>query len=78
MLKRLGGPSGLPFFAFLDTNGATIVNSMRPVGGGKNPQNIGHPDTPEEIDWFMVMLHKAVPQMTTAESATLERRLRVR
>ena len=76
LMKRLGGPAGLPFFAFMDARGAMLVNSMRPGDNGKKPENIGHPAQPEEVDWFLVMLHKAVPQMTSEESATLERWLR--
>lgn len=76
LLKRLGGPAGLPFFAFLDERGGMLVNSMRPGDNGKNPANIGHPYQPEEVDWFLAMLHKAVPQMTSEESTTLEHWLR--
>jgi len=75
-LKAVGGPSGLPFFAFLDAKGALIVNSMRPGQGGKPAENIGHPDRPEEVDWFMTMLGKAAPPMTREEAATLEKWLR--
>ena len=76
LLKALGGPSGLPYFAFLDAKGALIVNSMRPGQGGKSAENIGHPDKPEEIDWFMVMVGKAAPRMTREETGTLEKWLR--
>jgi len=75
LLKSLGGPSGLPFFAFLDQKGTMIVNSLRPVGG-KPAENIGHPAEPEEVDWFMTMLSKAAPSMTHEESGTLEKWLR--
>jgi len=75
LLKRVGGPEGLPFFAFLDSAGAMIVNSMEPREG-KKPVNIGHPDAPHEVDWFMVMLSKAAPGMTPEERATLEHYLR--
>ena len=36
-MTRLGGPAGLPFFAFLDGQGALIVNSMRPGEGLESP-----------------------------------------
>lgn len=74
--KRLGGIHGLPWFAFLDANGEEIINSDRVTEGGKVAGNIGHPDKPEEVDWFMVMVHRAAPQMTADESATLEHWLR--
>jgi thiol-disulfide isomerase/thioredoxin len=38
VLKRLGGPAGLPFSAFLDRGGKLIVNSNR---NGEAGQNIG-------------------------------------
>ena len=75
-MKRLGGPAGLPYFAFLDAHGDIIVNSMRPGEQGKQAENIGYPDRPEEIDWFLTMVHKAVPQIAPDESATLEHWLR--
>jgi hypothetical protein len=75
LLKRLGGPAGLPFYAFVDSQGNAIVNSMRVDKNGK-PANIGHPDTTEEIDWFLVMVRKAAPQITADEAGVLEHRLR--
>ena len=72
----MGGGSGLPYFAFLDKKGATIANSMRPGEGGKPAENIGHPDTPEEVAWFMTMVGKSAPRMTRDEAGTLEKWLR--
>src|SRR6266403_5210204 len=40
LLKKLGGPDGLPFSAFLDAQGVLIVNSKPPTAGG-NGHNIG-------------------------------------
>lgn len=74
-LKTVGGPDGLPFLVFLDEKGTLIVNSQRPTKPGKT-ENIGHPYQPEEVDWFMKMLSKAAPRMTTAEAGTLEKWLR--
>ena len=75
LMKRLGGPAGLPFFAFLDGHGGLIVNSLRPAANGKY-ENIGHPDQPYEIDWFMTMLDRGAPRMLAEERATLEKWLR--
>jgi hypothetical protein len=69
--KRLGGPSGLPFFAFLTPKGDVIVNSIAPKTG-----NIGHPAEPHEIDYFLEMLKKAAPQMKDEERAEIEKTLR--
>jgi hypothetical protein len=76
MMKRLGGPAGLPFFAFLNEQGGMIVNSMAPGKDGKKAENIGHPDAPQEVDWFMEMLGKAAPAMTAAQRDTIENWLR--
>src|ERR1039458_10331589 len=43
LLKQLGGPSGLPYSAFLDAKGVLIINSKR------NGENIGYPGEPAEI-----------------------------
>jgi len=68
-----GKPAGLPFFAFLDEKGEPIVSSLQPDGS-----NIGYPNEPQEIDWFMVMLKKAAPAMSPNESETLARQLRTK
>jgi hypothetical protein len=73
ILARVGGKdAGLPFFAFLDARGALIVNSTRPVEGKREGANIGHPVQPEEIDWFMTMLRKAVPALKENEARVLK------
>jgi hypothetical protein len=74
--KRLGGPAGLPFFAFLKPDGELIVNSMEPPAGGRKGGNIGHPAEPHEIDWFLEMLKKAAPKMTPEERAEIDKPLR--
>lgn len=66
LLKQLGGPSGLPYSAFLDSRGALIVNSKL------NGQNIGYPNQPEEIGWFVRMMKKAAPGMSEADLNTIE------
>lgn len=79
---KLGGADaksryiGLPFIVFLDAAGKPIVNSNRPVQGQHGGVGIGYPSEPEEIDWFMVMLKKAVPSITADESHTIEAWLR--
>jgi len=67
---------GLPFIVFLDATGKLMANSNRPVDGQSRGASIGYPATPEEIDWFMAMLKKAVPSMSAAESHTIEDWLR--
>ena len=70
-LKKVGGPSGLPFSAFLDAKGSLLVNSKATSGG-----NIGHPIDPAEIDWFIAMMKKAAPRMTAEDIKTIESALR--
>src|SRR2546428_13795863 len=53
LFKKVGGPDGLPYSAFLAAQGALIVNSKRPGGGGRN---IGYPAEPTEGDWFVLMM----------------------
>jgi len=76
LVKRVGGDNGLPFFAFLASDGSLIVNSIVPPQNGKKGGNIGHPYEPHEVDWFMVMLSKAAPAMSPDEKAVIEKYLR--
>jgi len=69
-LQQLGGPSGLPYSAFLDAQGGLIMNSKR------DGQNIGFPAQPEEIDWFLQMVKKTAPAIEEKELKTLESALR--
>jgi len=68
--------NSLPFFAFLDEHGELIANSYRPVPGKPDGANIGHPTEPEEIDYFMVMLRKAAPALSSADAQLIEDCLR--
>jgi thiol-disulfide isomerase/thioredoxin len=70
LLQKLGGPSGLPYSAFLDAQGALIVNSKR------DGQNIGYPAEPQEIDWFVQMMKQAAPKMSADDLKTIETALR--
>lgn len=70
LLSLLGGPSGLPYSAFLNAEGALIVNSKR------DGQNIGYPAQPEEIDYFVQMMKAAAPKMEEKDLKTIESALR--
>ena len=76
LLEKFGGPSGLPFSAFLDAKGALIVNSKRGSDQGPAGGNIGHPFGPEEIDWFVVMMKKAAPKIAAEDLKIIEAALR--
>ena len=73
VLKRLGGPAGLPFSAFLDLDGKLIVNSNR---NGEEGQNIGYPYQPAEVDWFVAMMKKSAPKISDADLKVIETALR--
>ena len=67
-----GKNAGWPFIVMLDAQGAPVVDSYRPdskAATGKS--NIGYPDSPAEVDWFMQMLQKAVPSLSPQETATI-------
>jgi thioredoxin-related protein len=82
LMARFGGTDaggkavGVPFLVFLDAGGSVIVDSNRPVKGKTVGENIGYPSAPEEIDWFMMMLKKAVPGMSAEELSTIDGWLR--
>jgi hypothetical protein len=73
-MEREGGKGqGIPYFYFADAKtGKTIANSMIPAAGDKKPANVGCPYAPEEIAFFMTLLSKAAPKMTTAERVAIE------
>jgi thiol-disulfide isomerase/thioredoxin len=71
VLKKLGGPGGLPFHAFLDAEGKLIISSDAQEPG-KVGGNIGFPNQPEEVAWFLKMVRKAAPKITDAEIKVLE------
>jgi len=75
VLTKLGGPAGLPFSAFLDTEGKLIINSMR-SGATGDGQNIGFPVEPAEVDWFIAMTKKAAPKISDADLKKIETALR--
>jgi thioredoxin-related protein len=70
LLQQLGGPSGLPYFAFLDAKGHMIVNSML------NGNSTGYPNEPGQIDYFVQMMKKGAPMMTDGDVKTIETALR--
>ena len=87
-----GEGAGLPFLAILNPDAKLLANSMRPEnwpfkeGQNKpNPdprpvpgkgKNTGHPAAPEEVSWFIEMLHRSAPRMTDEDIAKIEKFLR--
>jgi len=77
VMAQVGGRGqGLPFLAFLNEKGETLVNSIRPGDAQGKGGNIGHPYQPYEVDWFLIMLKKAAPAMSPDETHVLENWLR--
>jgi len=70
LFKKLGGPAGLPFSAFLDAKGDLIVNSKR------EGQNIGYPVEPQEVKHFLWMMKKAAPNISEGDLTTIEKVLK--
>lgn len=65
--KGKGG--GIPWFAFLDGDGATLVDSNGPKG------NVGSPNTDAEIDHFLSMVKKVMVNITEDDVAALKKAL---
>lgn len=74
LMESAGGKNqGIPYFYFVDSkSGKTLANSLRPASGTDKGGNVGCPYAPEEIDFFMKLLAKVAPKMTSAERATIE------
>ena len=60
------GEPGFPFLVITDEKGAALANSYR---DGNSSNNIGYPALPEEIDWYIEMLKRAAPSLSTADLA---------
>jgi hypothetical protein len=71
IMDALGGKTaGYPYLVMVDPRGEPIADSRRPANLA-HPGNIGYPDAAWEIDWFMEMLKKAAPSLSSRETATL-------
>jgi thiol-disulfide isomerase/thioredoxin len=73
-----GAVGGLPTFLILSGKGELLVSSLRPTEKDKIGENIGYPVAPEEIDWFMTMMHKSVPDLSAEEAGAMESYLKAR
>jgi len=71
LLESLGGGEEVPYFALLKASGGKIADANAPRIG-----NVGFPEAPEEVDWFMVAMIEAVPTMTPGELDVLDAALR--
>jgi thiol-disulfide isomerase/thioredoxin len=71
LFTQFGGPgNSVPFLVLLNSKADLVTNSNRPIGNDKI-DNIGYPDEPLEILWFVSMLKQAAPEMSDTEEQTL-------
>jgi thiol-disulfide isomerase/thioredoxin len=68
-----GRNAGLPFFYFLDQQGAKIGDSNLVPATGSMGSNVGHPDTPQEVAAFVTLLARVAPHMTGQDRETIGR-----
>ncbi len=70
--ESLGGKgAGWPYIVILDAGGKLLVDSYRPDHNKPHALNIGYPDSPNEVDWFVHMLQVAGPGLTPSDLATI-------
>ncbi|MGA7524028.1 MAG: thioredoxin family protein [Acidobacteriaceae bacterium] len=61
-----GKDAGWPFLVILNAGGRPVVDSNRPDPKSRTGKsNIGYPVAPEEIDWFVEMLHRGAPSLSS-------------
>jgi len=70
-LGSVGNP-GYPFLVITTPEGAPIINSYI---NGDTKQNIGYPVAPEEINWYMKMMEKGAPKMSSNDTKAIRRLL---
>ncbi|HEV2326039.1 MAG TPA: thioredoxin family protein [Terracidiphilus sp.] len=66
-----GKDAGWPYLVILSAEGKPIVDSFRPDPKSKTGDNIGYPVLPEEVDWFIVMLHRGAPSISEQDLASV-------
>jgi thiol-disulfide isomerase/thioredoxin len=67
------GEPGFPFIVITDANGEPIVNSYR---NGDIANNIGYPAVPVEFDWYVEMLKRGAPSLSSQDLAATRTWLR--
>jgi len=70
--------SSLPNILMLSGKGELLASDLRPTEKNKSGEHIGYPVEPEEIDWFMVMMHKSAPGLTAEEAGAIKSYLQAR
>jgi hypothetical protein len=67
------GEPGFPFLVITDEDGNPIDNSYRK---GKVSDNVGYPASAAEIDWYVEMLKRAAPSLSSDDLAATRTWLR--
>ena len=67
LMTETGGKTGVPYYLFLDKDGAKIANSMVLP----DHANIGYPATTEEIKSFGDLMGRVAPRMSVDERARI-------
>jgi hypothetical protein len=80
LLAKFGGVSGsgeigFPFMVVLDEKASPLITSNRPAKGKPDGEGIGFPAEPGEIAWFLNMLHRGAPTMTSDEALVIKSKL---
>ena len=66
LMTDTGGKTGVPYYLFLNKDGAKIANSMVK----QNDANIGYPATAEEIRAFGDLMGRVAPRMSVSRACT--------
>ncbi|MGH9413634.1 MAG: thioredoxin family protein [Terriglobales bacterium] len=72
LARHFRGSESLPFLVMLRPDGKLIATSNRT--GGPN-SNVGYPVKPDEVAWFIEMVHRGAPGLTAAERKALRHQL---
>lgn len=71
LMESMGGKgAGLPFFVIMNPKGKTLGASTKPEGGPAS--NIGYPSKPDEITYFMGLLHNTGKHLKTRDEETVK------
>jgi len=66
------GEVSLPFVALLDQKGNLIANSNLPAKKPGGRAGLTFPTEPDDVKYFLAILHKAAPDMSDGEVAKLQ------
>lgn len=73
VIMKYGGvsPAGvvsLPYMVILDASGKLVTSSHRPSQDKSKDKNIGFPDEPADVAWFVQMMKRGAPDLSDEEA----------